>query len=43
MWRPSQLGLLVSADPSRRSILLGPEATVIRRELGPTSWVVLEP
>ncbi len=42
MWRPSRLGLLVTADPSRRSILLGPEATVMRRELGPTSWVVLE-
>jgi len=42
MRRSSRLGLLVSVSPTRRSIIVGPDVSGLRRELGPSSWVVLE-
>ncbi len=32
----------MSADPIRRTIVLGPAAHELRRHVGPTAWVVLE-
>ncbi len=42
MWRSSRLGLLVSASPARRSLIVEQDTRALRCELGTTSWVVLE-
>ncbi len=41
-WRSSGLGLLVFVSSVRRSIVIDPAVSGLRRELGPSSWVVLE-
>ena len=42
MRRSRRLGLLVRVSPTRRSIVIEPTVSGLRRELGPTTWVVLE-